>query len=141
VQVRAVCPSPPELLHFWGDRFFDGSDSAIIISNSGSALRMVPINASILSKLALLRMLAIGLKPIPVSEACPCGSRKTKAARGVEDPVFKKSRFAVAAVPNNFEMHLLKACRATRDFVSGGTPLGIVRQGSNEEMSGSYWTA
>jgi hypothetical protein len=55
--------------------------------------------------------------------------------------VFKKSRFAVAAVPNNFEMHLLKACRATRDFVSGGTPLGIVRQGSNEEMSGSYWTA
>jgi len=29
----------------------------------------------------------------------------------------------------------LKACRATRDFVSGGTPLGIVRQGSNEELS------
>ena len=25
--------------------------------------------------------------------------------------------------------------RATRDFVSGGTPLGIVRQGLNEELS------
>jgi len=32
-------------------------------------------------------------------------------------------------------VHSLKACRATRDFVSGGTPLGIVRQGSNEELS------
>lgn len=32
-------------------------------------------------------------------------------------------------------MHSLKACRATRDFVSGGTPLGIVRQGPNEELS------
>jgi hypothetical protein len=78
MQVRAVCPSPPELLHFWGDRFFDGSDSAIIISNSGSALRMVPINACILSKLALLRMLAIGLKPIPFRKHVRAGLGKQK---------------------------------------------------------------
>jgi hypothetical protein len=43
VQVRAVCPSLPQLLHFWGDRFLDGSDSAIIISNSDSAWRMVSL--------------------------------------------------------------------------------------------------
>src|ERR1700732_2869353 len=41
VQVRAVCPSPPQLLHFWGDRFFAGSESAIIISRSALALRVV----------------------------------------------------------------------------------------------------
>jgi hypothetical protein len=35
-------------------------------------------------------------------------------------------------------VHSLKACRQTRDFVSGGTPLGIVRQGSkNEELPSS----
>jgi hypothetical protein len=44
-QVRAVCPSPPQLLHLLGDRFFGGSDSAIIISNSDSALRMVSAGA------------------------------------------------------------------------------------------------
>jgi hypothetical protein len=37
-------------------------------------------------------------------------------------------------------MHSLKACRATRDFVCGGTPLGIVRQGSNEELSATNCT-
>jgi hypothetical protein len=41
----------------------------------------------------------------------------------------------VPAAADNFEMHSLKACRATRDFVSGVTPLGIVRQGLNEELS------
>jgi len=45
VQVRAVCPSPPQLLHLLGDRFFGDSDSAIIISNSDSALRMVSAGA------------------------------------------------------------------------------------------------
>jgi hypothetical protein len=34
-------------------------------------------------------------------------------------------------------VHSLKACRATCDFVSGGTPLGFGRQGSSEELSSS----
>jgi hypothetical protein len=34
-------------------------------------------------------------------------------------------------------VHSLKGCRATRDFVSGWTPLGIVRQGSSEGLSSS----
>jgi hypothetical protein len=34
-------------------------------------------------------------------------------------------------------VHSLKGCRATRDLVSDGTPLGIVRQGSNEGLLSS----
>jgi hypothetical protein len=34
-------------------------------------------------------------------------------------------------------VHSLKGCRATREFVSGRTPVGIVRQGSNEGLSSS----
>jgi hypothetical protein len=34
VQIRAVCPFRPQLVHFCGRRFFGGSDSALIISNS-----------------------------------------------------------------------------------------------------------
>jgi hypothetical protein len=34
-------------------------------------------------------------------------------------------------------VHSLKGCRATRDLVSDGTPLGIVRQGSNEGLFSS----
>jgi hypothetical protein len=34
-------------------------------------------------------------------------------------------------------MKQVSACRATHDFVSSGTLLGIVRQGLNEELSSS----
>ncbi|SDT59162.1 hypothetical protein [Bradyrhizobium canariense] len=41
VQNRAVRPSPPQLLHFYGERFFIGSEAVIILSNFDSASLLI----------------------------------------------------------------------------------------------------
>ena len=60
MQVRAVSASPPQLLHLLGDRFFDGSDAAIVISNS--AARSASIR--LIGALLLIWSSALGVREL-----------------------------------------------------------------------------